>query len=103
MLAYKSMTNEEFDLLVSQECDRKAVATKAKIKDTSELDYMKKSPSEIKKNDIIFLDNKQCKIIDISFSRCIKNQQYLFIATECDTNQKKEKIFSKDDIVYVPN
>jgi len=100
---YKTMTNEEFDSLVSQECERIKCEQRAKIeieKDTINISRLcKKSPSEIKKNDIIYLDNKLSKIIDISFTR--RMTKYLFVATECDTNQKKEKIFFKDDIVYI--
>jgi translation elongation factor P/translation initiation factor 5A len=65
--------------------------------------YLQKKPIEIRKNDIIILDNKECNVIDISFSRQVKNQQFIFHCIRNNNGEKIEKLFKFEDIVWCKN
>jgi len=63
--------------------------------------FYEKSVDSIYKNDIVILDNKQYRVIDVSRSSGVRKCKYLIVANN-NYGEKVEKIFKKRDMVYIP-
>ena len=74
---------------------------RTQMRDDQKNMFNEKSVDSIYKNDIVILDNKQCRVIDVSMSMGVRNRKYLIVANT-DKGEKVEKIFKKGDKLYIP-